>query len=80
MTALRSGQLYERDGFIIYCRLCLHPPMSMAQIGEILGISYERVRQIENRIHRKLHYNWRKFAEGRPMPEPRRLKQGRRYE
>ena len=48
------NQLNEREQFIIRKRLLSNPPVTLNEAGEILGISRERVRQIEETALKKL--------------------------
>ena len=48
------NQLNEREQFIIRKRLLSTPPITLNEAGEILGISRERVRQIEEVALKKL--------------------------
>ena len=48
------NELNEREQFIIKKRLLSNPPITLNEAGEILGISRERVRQIEEVALRKL--------------------------
>ncbi len=69
----------QRDQFILFCRELITPPMSRSQIAELLGLSNERVRQIENQIHRNLNLAWAAWAGDLKRPELPRQLQGRRY-
>ena len=52
------GALGERDGTILRLRYGLDPgmePMTLKAIGEVVGVTRERVRQIEQDALRQLH-------------------------
>ena len=51
-TALSN--LKDRDRYVIEKRFILEPPMTLQALGDNLGISRERVRQIENAAIKKL--------------------------
>ena len=61
------GQLNPRESFIIRCRFGIGTdhPMTLEEIGKILGVSRERVRQIEARALQKL----RKLAAARKLED-----------
>lgn len=56
------GQLPDRDALVLRMRYGLEgtPPQTLAAIGKALGISRERVRQIEQRALSRLKKAWGK--------------------
>ena len=55
---LESGQITERSKSVIELRFGLDPrgPMSLAEIGKVIGVDRERVRQIESLMISKLRH------------------------
>ena len=53
---LRLDELDEREGMVIRMRFGLEPysPMTLREVGENLGLTRERVRQLENQALAKL--------------------------
>jgi RNA polymerase primary sigma factor len=72
-------QLNDQQKMVIAYRFGLlgEPPLTLQETGERLGVSRERVRQIENQAKdrmRKLFYKKRRvLGTARPQPEARRL-------
>jgi RNA polymerase sigma-32 factor len=63
MSGIENG-LSERERFILEKRLCTDEPETLAEIGRELGLSRERVRQLEERLKGKLR---RALAEFQPV-------------
>ena len=55
------GKIGERERAIIELRHCGDEPRTLREVGEILGLSRERVRQLENKAMLKL----RRLVQGR---------------
>jgi RNA polymerase primary sigma factor len=52
----RLGELDEREAIVIRMRFGLepYPPMTLREVGENLGLTRERVRQLENQALQKM--------------------------
>lgn len=57
------GQLDSRDQQILYARSSLSNPLTLDQIGQQLGLTRERVRQLEVRYRK----DFKKFSESNPL-------------
>ena len=57
------GELDEREQMIIKARLMTEDPPTLQELGNRLGVSKERVRQLEERARLKLRGELSAFAE-----------------
>lgn len=56
-------ELSDRERFIVRSRLMSEEPRTLESLGQDLGVSKERVRQLETRARRKLRESLRAFAQ-----------------
>ena len=63
-----SGRLPEREAMVLRLRH-LHD-LTLAEVGEHLGVQGERIRQLENKALRRLKYHYNRLTTKGPGPEP----------
>lgn len=70
LLAASADQLNEKEAYILQHRLLAEEPPTLGEIGDQFGISRERVRQLEQRVIKKLRATAEQMGGPAPLSQP----------